>query len=200
MSKPGQRVVASAGRRASKKAAPQPWDMMDADADEDGDRPEAEDLSVLEMAFVAAFTKDTDCAGNVTKAAVQAGYTELSARNSAYRVMNRPRVRNAIDAALREAIGTELTVQAIQVFRTVLASDEASLKLKSDIASKVIEFSGLVDRTKLQKAKDTGLGDGKRLAEMSREELEAVVNQGAAVLRAASVTSLTVEGTAHETV
>lgn len=87
-------------------------------------------------------------------------------------------------------MGGALTAQAVKVIRAILKDENAPLKLRGDMACKVVEFSGIVERVRIEKAKETGL-DGmaagpKRLGEMTRPELEAMVRNGAAILQAAA--------------
>lgn len=145
----------------------------------------ADGLTPRQAAFVEALVNGAT-AGNARLSAVAAGYSEISAAQIGATLTKLPHVSAAVDATLRAAIGTTLTVQAVAVIRQIVNDESAPLKLRGDMAAKVIEYSGLVDRTKAQKAKDTGLGGGKTLAESTREELEEIVRQGAAVLMAAA--------------
>ena len=103
----------------------------------------------------------------------------------ARQLLVKPHVVAAIDAALREAIGTRLTVQAVNVIESIIRNPDASLKLRGEMACKVIEYSGIIERTKQHKAQETGLS-GRSLSEMTREELEMIVLRGAEALRAQS--------------
>lgn len=156
------------------------------DQEGEGELVKGEDgLTPKQAAFVEAFTVGIN-AGIGTKAAIAAGYSEKSAATIGSLVQKLPHVAAAIDASLREAIGSDLTARSVQLLRTVLDDVTAPLKLRTEVALKLVEGSGLVDRTKASKANETGLGGAKPLAEMSREELEAVVKAGAAVLKAAA--------------
>lgn len=143
-------------------------------------------LTDMQAAFVAAFVSGPETGGKPTQAAIAAGYSEKTATQIARELLGKPHISAAIDEALRTAIGTELTVEAVAMVRSIMRNEEASLKLRGEMAVRIIEFSGLVERTKAQKAKDTGLGGGKTLAECSRDELEDIVRKGAAVLQAAA--------------
>lgn len=165
---------------------------------EDGPR----DLTQAQQKFVDAYVSG-DTAGNGTKSAIAAGYSKRAAGQIACAMAKLPHVALAIDAALREAIGTTLTVQAVACIRSIINDKNAPLKLRGEMSARVLEFSGIVDRTKLAKGRQTGLdgraaGD-KRLAEMTREELEALVRGGAAVLQAAAglPPGPVIEGNAH---
>jgi phage terminase small subunit len=143
------------------------------------------ELNDQQKSFVLHYTSTDGVAGNAAEAARRAGYTKKYAADLGRQLLEKPHVSAAIDAALREAIGTRLTVKAVTVIESILTSKDASLKLKGDMAAKVIEFSGLVERTKAQKAKEAGLGFDKPLTEFTRAELEAVVAKGAEVLKMA---------------
>lgn len=96
-----------------------------------------------------------------------------------------------------------LTSNAVRVIRTILADVNAPLKIKADMACKVVEFSGIVERVRIEKAKETGLNDvaagPKRLGEMTRQELENIVRNGAAIMQAAAaLPPSTVEGFAAD--
>lgn len=140
------------------------------------------ELTPMQAGFVQAFTEGPT-AGNGTKSAIAAGFSEKTAPSQACALLKHPRVTAAIDAKLREAIGSRLSVKAVQVIEGILDNKDAGLKLKGDLAAKVLEFSGIVGRTQAQKAAS---GEGKTLAEMSRRELQAVIDAGAQVLRAAA--------------
>lgn len=141
-------------------------------------------LTEMQQRFVDCFTSGGETGADPKAAALAAGYSAENAVEIARQLLAKPHVVAAIDAALREAIGTRLTVQAVNVIESIIRNPNASLKLRGEMAVKVVEFSGLVERTKAHKALETGLG-AKRLAELTRAELEAIVAQGAAVLSAA---------------
>lgn len=143
------------------------------------------ELTKQQQAFVLHFTSTDGASGSPTKAARLAGYSTKYATDIGRQLLAKPHVQAAIDAELREKIATSLTVQAIGVIETIIKDTSASLKLRGDMAVKVIEFSGLVERTKAEKEKQTGLAEGKKLTELTREELERVVSQGAEVLKLA---------------
>lgn len=147
------------------------------------------ELTQQQQRFVQEFTAGK-YAGNGQKSAVAAGYSEKTSAQIACALVKHPGVSLAIDEALREAIGTTLSVQAVACIRSIINDDNAPLKLRGEMSAKVLEYSGIVDRTKLERARKTGLdgrgaGD-KRLSEMTREELEALVRGGAEVLQAAA--------------
>lgn len=149
----------------------------------------ARDLTQQQRAFVEAFTNGAT-AGNGQNSAKAAGYSQKTAASISCALLKLPHVILAIDAALRDAIGTTLTVQAVACLRSIINDANAPLKLRGEMSARVIEFSGIVERTKLEAGRKTGLdgrgaGD-KRLAEMTRSELEALVRGGAAVLAAAA--------------
>jgi phage terminase small subunit len=146
-------------------------------------------LTPQQQRFVAEFTAGKT-AGNLTNSAKAAGYSHKAAPSIACSLAKLPHVALAIDAALREAIGTTLTVQAVACIRSIINDTNAPLKLRGEMSARVLEFSGIVERTKLEAARKTGIdgrsaGD-KRLVDMTRSELEALVRNGAAVMSAAA--------------
>lgn len=143
------------------------------------------ELNRQQKDFVLHFTSTAGIARNAAAAARKAGYSQKNSAELGRQLLAKPHVQTAIDAALRETIGTHLTVLAINVIENILSSKEASLKLKGDMAAKVIEFSGLVERAKAEKAKQTGIDGRKSLLELTRYELENVVAGGVEVLRMA---------------
>jgi phage terminase small subunit len=137
----------------------------------------------MQQRFVDCYLTGDQTMGKPAKAAIAAGYAPKNADQLAHQLLQKPHVLVAIDKALRDAIGTRLTVKAVAVIENIIENPEASLKLRGDMAAKVIEFSGLIERTKAAKAKETGFD--KPIAEMTRAELEAVVARGVDVLKMA---------------
>lgn len=180
------------GEQGVKGAVPA---VVDQGQEQEGEAVALGDLTEKQSAFVEAFCAG-ETAGNGTKSAIAAGYSEKSSPTIAVALGKLPHVAAAIDAKLRAMVGTDLAAMSVDFLRTVLADQEAPLKLRTDVALKLVEHSGLVDRTKDAKAKETGLGDsGKPLGQLSRGELEAIVRQGAAILAdAAGASAKVVEG------
>lgn len=145
------------------------------------DQPTHRELTEQQKAFVLHYTSTAGAVGNAAAAAREAGYSVKTSAEQGAQLLKKPHVQAAIDVALREAIGVSLSVKAVAVIESILDSKDASLKLKGDLAVKVIELSGLADRTQTQKAKDTGLA--KPLGEQSRAELEAFVQRAMAEMR-----------------
>ena len=141
------------------------------------------ELNPQQKAFVLHFTSTPGAAGNAAEAARRAGYSPKNAAELGRQLQGKPHVQAAVDAVLREAIGTRLTVLAVNVIESIINDENANLKLRGDMAVKVIEFSGLVERTKAEKAGQAGLD--KPLSEMTRAELEGLVARGADVLKMA---------------
>jgi len=162
-------------------------------------------LTPLMKRFIFEFVSG-EFSGNGAQAAIAAGYSEKAAQQQACWLLKHSGVSAAIDAALREEIGVKLTAQAVTVMRRIITDEEAPLKLRGDMAAKVVEFSGIVDRVRIEKARQTGLdGAGavgsRRLGEMTREELEAVCRTGAGILAAAAAlppAGQTIEGANRE--
>ncbi len=147
-------------------------------------------LTDQQRRFVQEFT-DGASAGNAGKAAAAAGYSAKTAASIGCSLLKVPHVGLAIDAALREALGGPLSVEAVALLRRVIRDEDAPLKLRADVATRIVEYSGIVDRVKVEKARQTGLdassgAPGRRLGELTRAELEDVVRQGAGILAAAA--------------
>ncbi len=154
-------------------------------------------LNEKQAKFVYCLTSGGETGGDVAKSAAAAGYAKKHAGEIGRQLLEKPHVLAAVDIALREAIGARLTIKAVRTIERILDSTTATEKLKGEMAVRVIEFSGLADRTKHQKTNETGLG-GKTLAECSRAQLEDIVRKGAAVLQAAAAlppAGQTIEGT-----
>lgn len=143
------------------------------------------DLNVREAAFVKAFTEG-ETAGDQTKSYVVAGYSPNSAATGASRLARSPKILAAIDAAIRDRITGTLTVKAVRLAEKVLNDEDAPLKLRADMARSVVEWSGVVQRAQQEKAANTGLDGTKPLAQMNRADLEALVRNGADLLKAAA--------------
>jgi hypothetical protein len=148
-----------------------------------------EGLTQKQNLFVFEFTSGLD-AGNAAKSAQRAGYSAKCSQQIACALVKLPHVAAAVDAALRAAMGGILTAKAVQVIRSILDDKNAPLKLKGEMACKVVEFSGIVERVRIEKGRETGLdapqAGPKRLGEMTRDELESMVRNGAALLQAAA--------------
>ena len=154
----------------------------------DGDVGQAKDESGLtprQAAFVRAFITGPT-AGNGSKSCVVAGYSEKTAPAIQNALLKLPHIQAAIDAALREEIGTDLTIEAVRVIRKVITDESLPLLKRGDMAVKIVEFSGLVHRVQQEKAAKTGLDGTKPLGQMGRAELEALVRNGADLLKAAA--------------
>jgi phage terminase small subunit len=76
--------------------------------------PERDEFSKRERMFVSEYLVDL----NATQAAVRAGYSPRSAPHHAHRVLNRPRVKAAIEAAMA-ARERKLEITAEQVLREI---------------------------------------------------------------------------------
>ena len=150
---------------------------------------ETRELTSKQAAFVKEFTSGPT-AGNAGKSVLAAGYETKNPGPMACALAKLPHVQAAIDATLRAEMSGNLTIAAVRTISAILADKNAPLKIRADCASKVIEFSGLGDRVKMELANQTGLNliaaGPKRLGEMTRSELEDMVQNGAAILKAAA--------------
>jgi phage terminase small subunit len=158
-------------------------------SDKSDDESETKVLTSKQAAFVKEFTSGPT-AGNAAKSIIAAGYETKNAGPMACAICKLPHITAAIDAALRREIAGNLTIAAVRTMAAILGDKNAPLKIKADCAAKVIEFSGVVSRIKIEKANQTGLNvidtGPKRLGEMTRVELEDMVRNGAAILHAAA--------------
>jgi len=144
------------------------------------------ELTEKQRKFVECFTSGKDTAGNKEASALAAGYSKDCAYDIGHQLLDKPHVLAAIDAELRECITLGMTVEALAVIRMIITNPDANMRLRGDMAAKVIEYSGLVERTKMEKAKQTGLDGTVPLIAMSRQALEDTVRKGAAILTAAA--------------
>lgn len=161
--------------------------------DDEEEVSEGRGLTEKQAAFVAAYV-DGPTAGNAKKSALAAGYSEISAGPQGCMLLKLPHVAQAIEAALREAIGTTLVVQAVDCIRTIINDPNAPQKLRGQLAAKVVEFSGLADRVQDEKAKQTGLG-GRKMTEIPIEDLERFAAAGIAMLEQRAAGAKLIEGT-----
>lgn len=165
--------------------------------------PEMQCLTAKQAAFVREFTCGK-WAGNGPKSVLAAGYDAKDPWPVAWALERHPKVIAAIDAAVRSEISQKLTITAIRLIGRVLQDDNAPLKIRSDMAIRVVEVSGIAHRIGVEKAHQTGLNSSdngpKRLGEMTRTELEAIVQSGAAILQAAAtLPPQTIEATPSDT-
>lgn len=88
-------------------------------------------LTEKEAAFVREYLVDK----NGKASAVRAGYSDRSARDTAYRLLKKPHIRAAIDKALKE-----------QAKRTLIAADQVLLDINrlADRAARAGEFHAAI--------------------------------------------------------
>lgn len=141
----------------------------------------ARELTVQQKAFVFHYTSGVDCAGNGSEAARRAGYSHASAGTIATILTRTPHIIAAIEEEARGAIGSRLCVKSVALLEWIVDSPDVSLKLRAQVAMKAVEFSGIIERMKTEKANNT---NGKSLSEMTRDELMETVAKAKAVMSA----------------
>lgn len=140
----------------------------------------ARKLNDQQQAFVLHYTSAPGAIGNGAEAARRAGYSEKSAAELARQLLEKPHIRSAIFDANRAAISGRLTTKSVALLERVIDDESASLKVRVEAAKTVLDRAGFVAAIVNVERQDT-----KSLSEMTRAELEAVVAQGAAVLKSA---------------
>ena len=133
------------------------------------------DLTDMQADFVAAFTSEPGCIGNATKAALHVGYSAKSAREIGRQQLVKPRIRAAIDEALREQLGGSLASKAVDVLREIIHDESSPQKLRLDAARTVLDRAGIIAPKAME---PTPAGSKADLASMSLEELATFIQQG----------------------
>ena len=125
------------------------------------------DISEQQAAFAEAFVAN---GGNGTQAAISAGYSEISARQMAYKLTRNQKVMDAIRAEQRRLLSGNLATKALAVLEAILDNAEAPLGVKVDACKTLLDRGGLT-----QKAAETEPEAEKPVSEMSLADLEAAV-------------------------
>lgn len=100
----------------------------------------ATDLLTQQQAFAEAYVSGN---GNATQAAIQAGYSAISARQTASRLLHTPHVQNAIQRAQVVTLQGRLASKALGVLEKILDDDNAPPGVRVDAARTVLDRSGL---------------------------------------------------------
>jgi phage terminase small subunit len=132
----------------------------------------ATDLLTQQQAFAEAYVLGN---GNATQAAIQAGYSAVSARQTASRLLHTPHVQNAIQRAQAVTLRGRLATKALGVLEKVLDDDNAPAGVRVDAAKTVLDRAGMAA---FRGAQEADVGD-KPVSEMSLAELDGL----AAMLR-----------------
>ena len=133
------------------------------------------ELTDMQARFVAALTSTPGFIGNVTKSAVEAGYSEKSAHEIGRQLLEKSHVRDAIDEALRGQITGPLATKAVDILREIINDPTVPLKLRLEAAKTVLDRSGIITP---RAAEQKPPGQANDLASMSMEELETFIRQG----------------------
>lgn len=112
--------------------------------------------------------------GNGTQAAIEAGYSPVSARQTASRLLHTPHVQDAIRRAQAHALKGRLASKALGVLEKILDDDNAPAGVRVDAAKTVLDRAGIC----AVRTPDLDVGNEKPLAEMTIAELDAVIRQG----------------------
>lgn len=118
----------------------------------------------------AAFVTEYLCDKNGAAAAVRAGYSERSAKEAAYKLLQKPHIKAAIDKALKE-----------QQKRTLIAADQVLLDINAlaDKAAKAGEFHAAIRGKELlgkhyklftEKHEHGGIGGGPVVLQVSQQD------------------------------
>ena len=116
--------------------------------------------------------------GNVTQAAIRAGYSPASARQIGQHLLEKPHVQAAIRMEQGRVLG-RLAVKAMCLLEGVMDDPNAPAGARVDAAKTILDRAGFPAIPAKALARG-GLSDAP--AEMSREELRAFIAQGRAAL------------------
>ena len=133
--------------------------------------PQRRELSARERIFVREYLVDL----NATQAAIRAGYSRRSASRNTHRVLNRPRVKAAIEAAMAER-AAKLEITAERVLRELALMGFANLR---DYVAPAPDGTARLDLSGLTRDQAAAI------RELSSEEI--TTGQGAAARRVRKV-------------
>jgi phage terminase small subunit len=109
--------------------------------------------------------------GNATKAAIDAGYSPASARQTASRLLHAPHVQEAIRRAQAHGLKGRMATKALGVLEKILDDESAPAGVRVDAAKTVLDRAGMgAIRTP-----DHAVENDKPVAEMTVAELDALV-------------------------
>jgi phage terminase small subunit len=81
--------------------------------------------------------------GNATQAAIEAGYSPVSARQTASRLLHTPHVQEAIQRAQAVTLRGRLATKALGVLEKVLDDENAPAGVRVDAAKTVLDRAGM---------------------------------------------------------
>lgn len=93
-----------------------------------------------QQAFAAAYVAGN---GNATQAAIDAGYSPVSARQTASRLLHTPHVQDAIRREQNKTLRTRLATRALAVLEKVMEDDAAPMGVRVDAAKTILDRAGL---------------------------------------------------------
>lgn len=126
------------------------------------------ELTEMQGAFVVAYVAN---GGNGTQAAIEAGYSEQSARQQAFALTHNPRVVAAIQTEQRRTFA-RIANKAIVVLEGFLDDKTAPAGVRLDAARTVLDRAGLT-----AKAAEADEAPKKPMSEWTIEELEAFIER-----------------------
>lgn len=150
------------------------------------------DLLDQQRAFAEAYV--LGC-GNATKAAIDAGYSAASARQTASRLLHTPHVQEAIRRAQAHALKGRLASKALGVLEKILDDESAPAGVRVDAAKTVLDRAGLPAARVPELQQD----NGKPMTEMSLAELDEFIRRGQLRLDVLKATTIEHEFRAIET-
>ena len=127
----------------------------------------ATDLLTQQQAFAEAYVLGN---GNATQAAIQAGYSAVSARQTASRLLHTPHVQNAIQRAQAVTLRGRLATKALGVLEKILDDDNAPPGVRVDAAKTVLDRAGMAAFRGVQDLEPTD----RPPSEMTLAELDAL--------------------------
>jgi phage terminase small subunit len=108
--------------------------------------------------------------GNATQAAIAAGYSAISARQTASRLLHTPHVQEAIRRAQSHVLRSRLASKALGVLEKILDDDSAPAGVRVDAAKTVLDRAGFSAARTPEQDPDYE----KPLHEMTTVELETI--------------------------
>lgn len=118
--------------------------------------------------------------GNATQAARDAGYSEDSIRQIAYKLMRKPHILSAIQEEQLCAVTGRLGSKALAVLEAVMDDKDAPVGARVDAAKTVLDRGGLVAK---RRSSDERSPEEKSMSEWSTDELQDFINDGMSQLR-----------------
>lgn len=100
-------------------------------------------LNEQQAAFVHAYVSEPETAGNATKSAIAAGYSEASARTIAQGLLAKAHVKTAIRSALLGRLSGSMTVLAVGVLEELARDTSVAAKVRLDAAKAILDRAGL---------------------------------------------------------